>query len=287
MANKNNLNENGFYKLIKRLWLTAGRTDLAVLILLFLAVDTALAYPLLKNKLFAFIPLGEAGLLTWLKTYGPGNLPHTAWFYGLMVGLILLGTNTFVCSTTRVWALLNPSSRKKGWFLKLGPHITHYAVLVMVLGYLGSYTLAQALPGRALVPGGPALKLPQKLGTMSVTIEDPIVYNGTRLEFFDTWFLDPGFVLVFKDQNGTETRAKVAYNKPAHYAGYNFYLADFYPKNAGGGMGSYRTVQLTIRKDPAATIYLVGILIFAFGLILYLLDLYQTRATTGKNREKP
>jgi cytochrome c biogenesis protein ResB len=246
-------------------------------------VDTALAYPLIQKSLTTFIPLGEVGLWTWLTSYGRLTFSHTFWFYGLLVGVTFLGVNSFVCSTIRVWAILGPR-RKKGWLLKLGPHFTHYAVVVMLLGYLGSYTLAEALPGRALVPDGPPFKLPKNLGFVSARLEKPKIYAGQRLEFFDQWYLDPGIVLSFKKPSGDQTfEARIAYNQPVRYAGYNFYLADFYPKNAtSAGMGGYKTIKLTIRRDPAANIYIAGIIIFAVGVALYLADLAQTFRKRGQ-----
>jgi cytochrome c biogenesis protein ResB len=277
----------GILKLLKKIWTVSGHLDLAVAICLLLAVDAALAYPLIQKHLTTFIPLGEVGLITWVTTYGRYNLGHTFWFYGLMLGLILLGINTFVCTTNRVWAILGPKRRRKGWLYKLGPHIMHYAVLVMVSGYLGSYTLAQALPGRALIPDGPPLKLPGELGFLSVSVENPVVYQGQRLPFFDNWFLDPGFQLTFTGPDGRTVKKHVAYNKPARYRGYNFYLSDFYPKNSvSQGMAGYKTVKLSIRRDPAAIVYMVGILLFACGIIVYLADLYRkSRLTSAK--EKP
>jgi cytochrome c biogenesis protein ResB len=261
---------------VKRAYLAAGHLDLAVIICLLLALDTSIAYALIKKHLTTFIPLGEVGLQTWLTTYGRYNLGHTFWFYGLMGGLVLLGLNTFVCTTNRLWAILGPRGRKKGWLFKLGPHLMHYAVLVMVLGYLGSYTLAQALPGRALIPDGPALKLPGDLGSLTVRVENPVIYKGRRLAFFEDWFLDPGLELILKKPDGSLAQKHVAYNRPARFGDYNFYLADFYPKNtASAGMGGYKTVKLTIRRDPAAAIYLTGIVIFAAGLALYMADLFR------------
>ncbi|MDR1576885.1 MAG: ABC transporter substrate-binding protein [Deltaproteobacteria bacterium] len=278
---------NRFFGLVKRVWLFFGSLDLAVILCLFLALTTAIAYPLIQKNLTTFIPLGEVGLWTWLTSYGRLNLGHTFWFYGLMVGLTFLAINSFVCSTIRVWAILGPRGRKKGWLLKLGPHLTHYAVVVMVLGYLGSYTLAQALPGRALVPDGPALKLPGDLGTMSARVVNPIVYQGQRLEFFQDWYLDPGLILTFQNPAGQTYQTSVAYNRPAHYGGYNFYLADFYPKSAQpAGLGGYKTIKLTIRRDPAALIYLSGIIIFAVGVGLCLADLIQNWLKRGQKSVK-
>ncbi|MDR2140192.1 MAG: hypothetical protein LBR11_00085 [Deltaproteobacteria bacterium] len=260
-----------FLAWLQKAWRLAGHLDLAVLICLFLALDTALAYPLIQKSLSTFIPLGEVGLLTWLTTYGRFNLSHTFWFYGLMLGVTLLGINAFCCSTARVWAIVGPG-RQRGWLYKLGPHLTHYAVVVMALGYLGSYVFSQALPGRALIPDGPPLKLPRNLGTLAVSVHDPVVYEGERLSFFQNWYLDPGFRLKLTSPEGQVTYLKVAYNRPAHYGGYNFYLADFYPKSAEPA-GSYKMVSLSIRRDPASRIYLAGMAIFAVGLLLWLVDL--------------
>ncbi|MDR1395326.1 MAG: hypothetical protein LBK52_04025, partial [Deltaproteobacteria bacterium] len=251
-------------------------------------LDTALAYPLIKSHLTTFIPLGEVGLPAWLATYGRYNLGHTFWFYALLTGLSLLGLSIFACTGARLAVLLSRKNRRPGWLRKLGPHLMHYAVLIMLLGYLGSYLFAEPRPGRALIPDGPALKLPDGLGWLSASVRDPVIYRGDRLAFFQDWYLDPGIWLRFTAPDGQTAEIQTAYSRPARYGGYTFYLNDFYPKNAApAGMGSYKAIQLTIRRDPAAWLYLAGMGVFFLGIILYLADLRSQSGLRPKGESLP
>ncbi|MDR2461264.1 MAG: hypothetical protein LBE38_10910 [Deltaproteobacteria bacterium] len=267
-------------KILKAVWNFWASIKLSIVLCFLLALDTALAYPLIKMNLTTFIPLGEVGIFTWLETYGRYNLGHTLWFFILMVLLTFLAINTFVCATEKLWHLLrqyNYSAGLKSLILKLGPHVMHYAVLVILLGYLGSYALSESLPGRSLTPDGLPIKLPRGQGELTLSKVNPVVYSGSRLDFFDTWYLDPGYVLTYTDREGNSESKALAYSKSPSFAGYRFYLADFYPKrNTGGGMG-LNYIKLSIRKDPSAYVYIGGLILFVIGLGMYAADIFLRR----------
>jgi hypothetical protein len=258
------------------LWRIIASTELSVVLCFMIALDTALAYPIIKNHLTTFLPLGEMRIFDWLATYGRFNLGHTAWFFILMGLLSLLGLNTLICTTIRVRRLVR--NRAAGWFWKLGPQVMHYAVLVILTGYLLSYATIESLPGRALIPGGPPLKLSAALGSLSATVENPRLYQGSRLDFFDGWYLDPGFILELTTPDGNSFKSKVKYGQPALLGGYHFYLTDFHPKNsAWRGMGSdYMT--LAIRRDRSAFVYLTGLGLFILGLGIYGADFFRKKS---------
>ncbi|MDR2351757.1 MAG: hypothetical protein LBF22_01115 [Deltaproteobacteria bacterium] len=267
---------NLLLKLIKPIWDFFASTKLAIVLSFLLALVAGLAYPLIKMNLSTFIPLGEVGLFTWLSTYGRYNLGHTFWFFALLILLTILAINTFVCSTDKLYRSLKqfPQKERLSWFLKLGPHVMHYAVLVILIGYLGSYALSESLPGRALSPDGPPVRLPRGQGEVSLTRDIPKIYSGTRLEYFDKYYLDPGYVLVFKDNSGKIKRAKLAYSVSPYYKGYRFYLADFYPKKSTGSAMGLNYIKMNIRRDPSALIYVGGIILFVVGLVLYSLETF-------------
>jgi hypothetical protein len=256
-----------------------GSVKLSIVLCLLLAMDLAIAYPIIKWKLVTFVPLGQIDILTWLTTYGRFNLGHTFWFFLLLILLTLLGINTFVCSTIRVLNILKQNNKNLGFFLKLGPHVMHYAVLVILLGYLGSYLFSDTLPGRALNPNGPPLKVRQMGGEFTMDIESPKYYHGNRLAFFDTYALDPGIHLSFKDQNGEVSRQKIAYSQPADFNGWKVYLMDFYPKREGGGGMGLRYIEINFRKDYSSYVYLFGLFLFVVGIALYSAEFYFKKQT--------
>jgi hypothetical protein len=232
---------------------------------------------MIKMNLSTFNPLGEMGLFPWLTTYGIHNLGHTLWFFALLDLLALLAINTFVCSTDRLIKDLKRARRTSGilgFLLRQGPQIMHYAVILVLLGYLGSYALSESLPGKALSPGGPGSRLPRGQGEVSLKAqrEGEKIYRGGRLGFFEDYYLDPGYVLQFTGNDGNSLSERISYNHPAKFMGYRFYLMDFHPKKESGGSMGLNYIKFSIRHDPSAAVYLIGMLLFLMGLVLYLLD---------------
>jgi cytochrome c biogenesis protein ResB len=266
--------------IIRSVWKFWGSIKLSIVLCFLLALDTAIAFPIIKMNLSTFIPLGDVGLITWLTTYGRYNLWHTFWFYALMILLALLSVNTFVCATDKLFKSFKQfgdSMNRFQWFLKLGPHVMHYAVLIILTGYLGSYALSVSMPGRSLAPEGLPIKLPYGQGEVRLEKLNSKVYRGTRLDFFNEWYLDPGYDLIFTDPEANEMRKRFAYGKSPSFKGYRFYLNDFYPKRADGGSMGLNYTKISIRKDPSSHIYMGGLLIFFIGLIMYSFDTFVKR----------
>jgi hypothetical protein len=263
------------FKIVRSVWDFWGSVKLSIVLCFLLALDAAIAFPMIEMNLTTFIPLGDVGIVTWLTTYGWYNLDHTLWFYLLMILLTFLAINTFVCSTERVFKAFKQLKMGMGkfqWFMKLGPHVMHYAVLVILIGYLGSYGLSSSMPGRSLAPGGLPIKLPKGKGEIRLEKVDPKVYLGTRLEYFTNWYLDPGYNLIHTDANGKETKKRFAYSRSPIFEGYRFYLNDFYPKRTTGGSMGLNYTKISIRRDPSAYIYIGGLGIFFLGLLMYAYD---------------
>lgn len=252
-------------------WRKLGSINFTVGLCFLLTFDLGVAYFTLGKNLSLFSPLSDVGIFQWIMTYGIYNFKETFWFFALMLLLTLLGINTFICTTERVWPLLRKEFRRPGWFMYLGPHIMHYAVLIILGGYLCSYIFSTSLPGRGLVPGA-SLKLPQDAGTITFLEYNPIYYRGDRLDFFKDYVLDPGARLQLRDATGRTTEASLAFNRPASFQGYKIYLNEFYPrKDKIGGMGS-NYIRLTLRRDQSSIIYLAGLVIFVMGLALYMFE---------------
>ncbi|MDR2406007.1 MAG: hypothetical protein LBE27_06520 [Deltaproteobacteria bacterium] len=267
----------GIRNLIATVWHFMGSVKLSIVLCLLLALNLAVAYPVIKWNLITFVPLGQIDIWTWLSTYGIHNLGHTFWFFLLLGLLTLLGVNTFVCSTIRVLGLLRQKPSLGVFVLRLGPHVMHYAVIIILLGYLGSYLLSENLPGRALNGKGPPLKVRQMGGEFSYRVDSPRIYHGERLAFFDTYALDPGFVLTFKDASGKEKSERIAYSRPGSFEGWKVYLMDFYPKREGGGGMGLRYIEINFRKDKSSLIYLFGLCLFMVGIVLYGVEYYLKR----------
>jgi hypothetical protein len=273
-------------RVIAAVWVFMGSVRLSVVLCFLLALDLAVAFPVIRWNLVTFVPLGQIDVWTWLSTYGRYNLGHTFWFFLMLLLLTLLGLNTFVCSTQRVCGLFRQGRGPLALFLRLGPHIMHYAVLVTLLGYLGSYLLSDTLPGRALNPKGPPLKIRQIGGEFTCRVESPRFYHGGRLPFFDGWALDPGLLLTFTDSAGKTVTKKIAYSEPAVFNGWTVHLTDFYPKREGGGGMGLNFIEISFRRDYSSYVYLAGIALFLFGLVLYTLDFFRKKRA-GKKENFP
>lgn len=262
-------------QLVKYAWRKLGSLNFTVVLCFLLTLDLGFAYFTLEKNLPVFSPLSDVGLGKWLITYGLYNLRATAWFFMLIILLVLLGINTFACTTDRVLPLLNKEARHPGWFIRLGPHIMHYAVLIILSGYLGSYVFSLSLPGIALQPGASA-PMPGGAGTIIFVGFDPIYYRGSRLELFNGYVLDPNARLELRDTEGRVTVVSLAYNRPASFQGFKIYLSEFFPRSEKVGMGGKR-ISLTLRRDQSAAIYLAGLALFVAGLGLYVFERFNRK----------
>ena len=260
---------------IKYAWLKLGSINLTVALCFLLTLDLAFAYFTLEKNLPVFSPLSDVGLIKWAATYGLYNLKATAWFFVMMLLLTLLGVNTFICTTDRMLPLLNKESRRPGWFIRLGPHVMHYAVLIILSGYLFSYVFSVSLPGRALKPGV-TMTMPGGTGTVTFLGYEPVYYRGDRLDFFTNYILDPNAMLELRDVEGRTSVSSLAFNRPVSFQGFKIYLNDFYPRKDRTGMG-FNHIKLTLRRDRSSAIYLAGLALFLAGLGLYVYERFNRK----------
>ena len=261
-------------RLLSSIWQGLGSIDLTVGLCIVLSMDLIWGYFCLKRHTPLFTPLNDIGLYAWSVTYGRHNLAQTGWFFLLLALLTILVLNTFVCTTNRVRQML--ATRRGGFhfLLKLAPHIMHYALIVILGGYLCSYLFTEVLTGRTLVPGS-HLSLPGTSGQVRLLAFEPQYYQGDRLGFMDNEVISARFRLLLDD--GTNQReAVLTCTRPVRFQGYSLHLRNFAPKGQGG-MKMKTRVDLFVRKDPGVGLYLAGMVFFTLGLLLYLYEWIMIR----------
>ena len=270
--------------ILKTLWRKLGSIHVTVVVCLLLVIDLSVGSICLRRHTDLFQPMNDVGLWNWMQTYGLSNPAVSGWFFVLLILLTFLVINTFVCTTDRVAVLLrghrhsSRSSRHMHLVFRLAPHVIHYAVIVMLAGYLCSYLLADVLPGRTLVPGA-SLSLPGTTARITYASFDPSFYTGDRLAFFNDWVIEPNIRLTLSDGKSTRSTT-IAFNQPVRFNGYGIFLQDFNPRKKGGMAPRYY-IRLCLRKDPGVYFYFAGMLLFTLGLVLYLYPWLMLKRNKG------
>ncbi len=252
-----------------RAWRCAGDVRLTVAVCFALTANLGLGYLSLRENLELFTPMSDVGLLEWLATFGAANPFHALWFFALLGLLGLLGLNTFACTTGRVLKVVAHGARGMELAFRLAPHVMHYAVLVILGGYLASYVLATSEPGRAMRPGE-TIDLPRGVGRLTFVGFAPEVLESDRVPGFQGFVVAPNARVAIVE-NGRERLDVLNFNAPLDVGGVGIYLNDFSPRRASGGMGM-TYIRMTFRHDPSAAVYRLGMAVFALGLFLYLYD---------------
>ena len=254
------------------IWRKLGSIHLTVILCLLTTADLAYGYLCLRRHTALFAPLNDMGLAAWAETLGRHNLVHTAWFFILLLLLSLLCVNTFVCTTDRVVSIVRSRKRlaPRRLFFKFAPHIMHYAVIVILLGYLCSYLFADVSPLRTLFPDG-SMVLPGTQAQVRFDKFDPVYYEGERLDFYKNRVIQPRAHLVLADGDIVRTEV-LSCNSPVHFKGYSIFLKDFQPRKKEGGMSRPTRIDMSIRKDPGVRLYMPGILLFTLGLAIYIVE---------------
>ena len=256
-------------KPVTLIWHKLGSIHLTVIVCLLLTGNMIVGYYCLEGRAVIFEPLNRVGLAAWAATYGMTHLKLTSWFFLLLGLLALLCINMFVCTTDRIIRLFKSFKKmaKHRFLFTLAPHIMHYAVIIILTGYLFSYSFSQVIAHTTLVPGSSATIYNTPL-TIEFVSWDPVLYTGTRLEHFQKHILDPNIEMkLIHNQNKKSVILSV--NQPARIKGYRIFLKNFTPKKIGG-MRLKPRIDLTIRKDPGVRFYMAGIGLFIAGLLIYL-----------------
>ncbi len=255
--------------LLRTTWRWLGGIRLTVFILLLLTADTAVGYLCLNRRAGLFQPLNDLGLLQWAQTYAWHNPGHTAWLFVLFILLSLLALNTFVCTTSRVAALARSRAHftKAVFVFKLAPHIMHYALIIILAGYLGSYLFSEVYPSRTLTRNS-SVTIPGTGISLRLDSTDFRYYEGDRLDYFNGRAIQASARLLLSS-GGREWIETIAVNRPIICGSYGLFLKSYAPayKNS---MISRVYIELTIRRDPGVYFYFTGMLLFLLGLVLYL-----------------
>ena len=213
------------------------------------------------------------------------NLSHTMWLFILLILLTIFCINSFACTTDRLIRLFRSSGNFTRWrfFIGLSPHIMHYAIIIILTGYLISYTFSTILDTRVLTPGT-SMVIPGTEIKITFDSISPDYYRGSIPSFEDR-ILKPNARLAITEGNLCVERL-LNHNSPVTYKGYSVFLKGFRPKSKSSGMSSTPRIDLNIRTDPGVRFYMAGILLFVAGLLMYLADRFIYREVKRKSNAK-
>ena len=252
--------------MILRLWHGLGSIRLTVVLCFLLTADLGFGYLSLRESLEIFEPMNNVGLLEWMETYGTANPNHALWFFCMLALLGALAVNTFACTTDRVLSILAQRVEWREATFRLAPHLMHYAVLIILVGYMFSYLFSASDTGRALRPGE-QFTLPGMEAAVAFRGFQPELMRGERVDAFDGFVIRPNAQLEIV-RDGQRSSTVLNFNAPVRVDGYGIYLNDFQPRKPGRGMG-YQYIRLIVRHDPSAIVYQFGMALFVLGLAIY------------------
>ena len=267
------------------IWRRLGSINLTIILCLLLALDLTYGYICLNRNAHIFTPINDLGLTDWIKTYGQYNLNHTMWLFILIILLTVLCINSFACTTDRLIRLFKSSGSLSGlrFILGLSPHIMHYAMIIILAGYLISYIFSTVLDTRVLIPGS-SMTIPGTEIKLTFDSMSPEYYEGSIPSFEDR-ILKPNAKLFITEGNLSLDRL-LNYNRPIMYKGYSIFLKSFRPNSKSSGMSSTQRIDLNIRTDPGVRFYMAGILLFVTGLLMYMADRFIYREAKRKSNAK-
>jgi len=246
-----------------------GNINLMFGLIVMIMFDLTIGYFMLKSHPHLFHPINDMGFVKWVDTYGKNNLYETAWLFFLIIFMAILSVNTFICTTKRVSVLFRNQSAFNQTFrfiLKLAPHIMHYALLIMLLGYLISYLSAETYLSNILLPEK-SLRIPNSSCEMHLNRLHIDYYQGERLQYMHNRAINVQADLTIQNKEKTVT-SRLGFNKPVWFFPYSIHLKDFAPKSKSG-MNRRAYIDVIIKKDPGLKYYFSGMILFTFGLLLY------------------
>jgi hypothetical protein len=253
----------------RRLYEFFSSIQLCIILLLFLTLDLGIGYFCVSRHNILFEPMNRTGLFPWLATYGRANLTFTAWFFLFLPILALLVVNTLVCTTGK---LIHLFSRRKQNFpgrrakLCLSIHTMHLGLIILLFGYLISYTMATVYPAITLLPGKERI-----IAGTGISLEllevIPDFYTGTRLAAFAGRSVNPRAEIMIRDSR-KKRETTIAFNRPVWLGKYTVFLSRFSPKSAKT-MNPTGYIVVNVRRDPGVTLYFSGLAVFLCGMAGY------------------
>lgn len=270
--------------MIGRIFRALGSLRLSLILFFLLSLNLLVGYFCLEGNTVIFFPLNEVGLMSWLGTYGLQNLSYTFWIYLLLPLLSLLAINTLVCTLIKLKGLAQKKGLRLGHFatrLSLLIHLIHLAVILMLAGYLVSYTLGETRQGLVLAPGK-EVSLGEEGIMLRLDAMELIPYEADRIASFTDRNLNVAATVTVSGPGLVEKQLGLGINRPALVAGRLLLLERFNPKYQGG-MSNAPYLVITVRKDYGGFISLAGMLAFSLGLMGYLYH----RTPAIQRRRKP
>ncbi len=255
--------------ILKKIWNLAGNIYFTMGIFLFMVIDLIHGYFMLKYFGHLFEPINDMGFIKWAGTWGKESLLETIWLFILVGLLFLLSINAFACTTDRViklWKKRRNFKHLSRFIMRFGPHIMHYSMLIMFLGYLVSYLFSTTYLGKVLLPS----KTIQVAGT-SIKLKKLEIdyYKGDRLVNMKQRAMDVRAELLLKTKDNKQSFSVLSFNKPVLFNNLSIHLKDFSPHTGSGGMGMRKFIILIIKHDAGKGFYFTGMILFTFGLLIY------------------
>ena len=268
-----------------RVWNRLGSLRLSIWLFALLAVDLCIGYLCLEGRTVVFQPMNDVGLVQWLKTYGVNQLSVTAWFFLLLPLLLALAVNTLICTTSKLYSLVPKvvnCSLNNGYRLTLSIHLIHLGVVVMLTGYLVSYSLGTVYPSITITLHNQA-HIPDSTITLALTELALIPYTSGRIPSFTNRYINAEARILVHSPGKSDHEVAVALNRPAYVQGYTLLLKRFNPGSAGS-MSSAKYIVLDIRRDFGGLVTLFGMGGVIAGLLGYLR--HRTAAGNGRRSKK-
>jgi len=263
-------------KTLYRIWNILGSMRLAKWLLLCSAVLLFAGSICYSRTPEVFVSLNSALLPDWLGTFGSENIGSTWWFFLLLCALFLLGLNTGICTIERMVRIIRLRNRRsvKTVLFLLAPHIMHFAFLIIMAGYLVLYTSGINSCNNILKPG-----ITRRLPGSSIMLElrDPSFFTARNHlnESLDGLYVNARYTLLFRDGDKIDTRI-IGLNRPCIYKGYSIHVVDFHPLQAKS-MTDGVWIRLTIIKNMGIPLFIGGVIIFFFGVVIYTLATFAGR----------
>ena len=262
-------------KILKKGWDLAGNIHGTMAILSFMILALLHGYAMLKHHANLFHPINDVGFLRWACTWGKESPVQTLWLF-MLVGLLgLLSVNTFVCTTDRVVKIVKNRNKFQStikFILRFAPHIMHYSMLIMFLGYLVTYLFAGTYSGKVLL-----VKKSIHLDSISITLEKLVIdyYTGNRIVNMEDRAINVQAELLLESKELTKHKT-LSFNNPIRFKGLTIHLKKFSP-GTKGGMGLNKYITLIIKKDAGAVFYFTGMFCFVIGLFMYAFQKIEER----------
>jgi hypothetical protein len=258
------------FDIIRRIWHFAGSINVTMAVMGAMVADLVWGYAMLRYYGSVFSPINDLGFVRWALTWGAESPDKTAWLF-ILTGLLgLLAVNTFTCTTDRVIQLVRSRRGFQSFsalVMRFAPHVMHYSMLLMFLGYLVSYMCAWTLLGQVVLPGRTI-----EAGNTRISLEKLEIdyYHGTRIAGMNKRAIKARAFLRLESEGKVKT-CTLGFNRPVYFEGMSIHLKKISPETASGSMTRQKFISLIIKKDPGLWFYFTGMFFFTAGLFMYVL----------------